>query len=145
MIVPRIKVVMRWLGVLPGSIAAAWGAWIAVNWGVRLSMQSAGIDSEWIFTRLGIEWVSNYAMGVALILGGAKIAPTHRKLTAYWLAAFGVLAAGAMLYANVLRSEGWGSLGSLALAAGSAVTAYRVSEGEVDVANLFSRPPAPRT
>lgn len=127
----QTKVVIRWVSFLPAAVLAAWATWLIVALLNKLTMGMQGIDPNSFLSRVYIEFISHAAMGAAFVYVGAKVAPIHHKIVAYALAAFGLVAAGFMLFTAVMVSNYWAVWGGLSLILGVGVTAYSVNVGDL--------------
>lgn len=125
--------VLRWVAVLPGALAAGWGAWLVVNIGNRLTFAMSGFDSDWFLARVFIEGVSNGAIGAAGVYAGAQIAPGARKVVVFGLAAGSMLAGGFLLFPAIVMRNWWAIYGVVALAFGAGLVAYSVYTGETSL------------
>ena len=129
----QFKIVVRWLAFLPAAFLAAWLAWLVVMLGNRLTMGMQGADPDSFLSHAFIEFISHASMGAAFVYTGAKVAPSYHKIVAYVLAAFGLVAAGFLLFPALMVTNYWAVWAAASLVFGVGGTAYSVSTGEVEL------------
>jgi hypothetical protein len=125
--------ILRWLGVLPAALAAAWLGWILVNVLGRFSLAYAGVEAESFLGKFYFNSAGHLVLGMAFVYAGAKMAPLHRKLVAYVFAALGLVGIGFMLFPSVAVGNGWAIWGSICAAIGVGAVVYAVHQGETDL------------
>ncbi len=81
--------IIRWLLLLPCSALGAWLAWILVNLFTFFSLAR-----ESGFSRLFFNTAGHTIMGFVFVFIGVMLAPSHRKKTAYVLAALAFIFSG---------------------------------------------------
>lgn len=122
--------VLRWIGVLPGAIAAAVAAYY-VSWIVlSLSLLWSGINPTGLHGRAILYAFSSMAIGGAFVASGWQhIAPYHKKGTAYALAALGLVTTGMGIAVVIMTEEFWVIWPLTWQAASAGFMAYAISEG----------------
>lgn len=117
---------VRWLAILPGALLLAWAAYILSIVAAAFANSRIGLDPDGFLLRVHKEMVSHLLMGAAFVVGGAYIAPLHRKNVAYTLAAIGFVLVGVSLFAALLQGDRWALFGALAMAVGLAIGVQHV-------------------
>lgn len=124
---------LRWIAVLPAAILAAWLAWILVNILGRLSLGYAGVEPDSFLGELYFNSTGHLAIGATFVYAAAKVAPLHRKVVAYVLAALGLVISGFLLFPAIMIGSGWAIWGGVCVAVGVGAVAYAVHQGETDI------------
>ena len=130
---PMWQIILRWLAFLPGAVAAAILANVALNLVNRLLMFLNGQNPDSILNKIWLDVVVNALVGVVFVYAGSKIAPSHRKPVSYVLAFITVLFAGASSFLAIRQHDWWALVGCVVTAAGAAYVAYAAATGELDL------------
>jgi len=126
-------VILRWVVFFPAALLAGWLAWFLIAFLNRVTMVLFGIQPDSFLPRVSTEFISHAVMGAIFVFVGAKVAPLHRKTTAYALAGLGMIASGFMLFAAIMVANYWGVWSSISLILGVGITAYSVSTCESEL------------
>ena len=113
----KVKIVLRWIAVLPGAIIGAYIAYFAFR-----IIQTIGlwvrIPPDSFFYKAFIEGGSHYVMGVCFVYSGVFIAPSLHKHVTFILTGLGLLFAGMFLLSALEVRDYWSILYSFCLAFG---------------------------
>lgn len=88
----KLILLLRWLGVLPLSILAAWLVWIITNAAFKAVNFFFGIDPEGFLSLLYLNTLTHAMMGGVLVFTAAKVAPKFKGQSAFVVAGLAVLA-----------------------------------------------------
>lgn len=77
--------------------------------------------------------MSNAIAGAVFVYVGARIAPGHRKVVTYILAAIAILIAGFLAYPAIVQENWLHVISVMGMASGAGLIAYKVSDGELDL------------
>lgn len=72
-------------------------------------------------------------MGAAFVYAGAWIAPRQKKIVAYALAGFALIAAGLMLYLALTASNYWSVWAAVSLVFGVGLITYSICSNELQL------------
>jgi len=125
-------IILRWIAVVPGAIAAYLIGYNLSKWTYRFSMYafvSSTGDGGW-FNKYGIEVLSTGIGAFCFVHFGSKIAPRFTKETCFWLMIIELVMGGGILFFNMMKSEWYLSVQVVALIIG-AIVAYKSYEDEV--------------
>jgi hypothetical protein len=122
---------LRWIGVLPCAALGAWAAWMAITFLNRVTFYWQGLDPESFLPHLYIEGVAHAVLGAAGVYVGAHIAPSHRDIAVFSIAALFVLFAGFALFPAMMSRNWWAVYGGIALAFGAGSVAWSVYPQEL--------------
>lgn len=120
---------LRWATVLPAAALGAWLVWIVSHLGNAF----AGFAPDDWRVQLLEDTAFPAVLGASFVYIGARVAPHHKKITAFCLGGLAILAAGALLFAATLASNWWGVAGAIFLALGSGAALFSIHTGELRV------------
>jgi hypothetical protein len=129
----KFKNVARWILLFPGSIIAAYIAWLIVTILNRITMLMAGIYPDSLLYLAYIEISGHLVMGSAFVYIGARIAPYRRKESSCCLAGLGLILVGAVVFIALLSHSYWHLLAHLSLASGLGVTAFAIATDKLKI------------
>lgn len=118
----RLKIVGRWIAVVPGAFGIAFLLYIFFRF--MWALAGAG---HWI-----IAIFSGGLLGFMAPLVAAFIAPNHKQNTGMAIAIIALLFAGGMLFNALRESDGSMAVEGLGMAIGAAIAAYKSARGELD-------------
>ena len=124
---------LRWLGAIPGAFIGALIAYtlvvILMTFSIRTSFGSSSIGYGDGFLR---EFLGYGVAGAVFIYSGVRIAPSHRIVVTYILAAITILFACYLAYPSIIQNN-WSHLFVvLALPCGAGLIVYKVIIGDFD-------------
>ncbi|MDF9392559.1 MULTISPECIES: hypothetical protein [Methylococcus] len=129
----KVYDVLRWFGLLPIAVLAAWLAWIAVNILGRFSLGSVGVTPDDFIGKLYFMTAGHAAIGIAFVYVGAKIAPVRRVIVAFILGGTGIVVSGFLLFPALMVRDWWAVWGGLFVAVGAGAVVWAVHVGEIDL------------
>ena len=123
--------IFRWIAFAPAAVVGAVLAWILLYWGNRLTFSMTGINPDAFLSLIFIEGMPYVALGALVVFIGARVAPGHKRVVIFVLAAVMLLFAGFILFAGIMARDGWAIYNAVATAVGAAAVAWFVYSGEV--------------
>ena len=125
--------ILRWIAFLPGAFLAAGVTWFLLFFLSPAVFLSVGRDANSFFSLVLRQLFSSAAMGAAFVYIGAKIAPFHKKMVVYVLAALCSILAVVSLPPAIMIGNYWETWGLICLIFGAGATAYNVGNGATDL------------
>src|SRR5204863_6621815 len=134
----RLRRVARWILAFPVAVGCAWAAWYESGFAYRFGMVWVGVDPTSFLSNPYFELISSVVMGAAFVYVGARIAPDYKRETTLVLAAIGLLAVGANIFASLSVGNYSALWPDLWLVVGMGLTVFSVFSGELDVGSSAS-------
>ncbi len=123
--------VLRWLAVLPASVAGGIVARLLI---VLLNRVTLGryADPDSFLSRLFIEFIGDVVLGSAAVYSGAFVAPRFKTEASVTLAALVLLSSGFLLFPAVLTQNYWAMFSIACISAGGGIAAYGIARGDIE-------------
>ena len=100
----KLKVIGRWIAVLPASFAGAYLLYVVFRFINSSFYTHFGFDVVW---NIGVECFSNMLMGGAFVYIDAAVAPSRHRVCSCVLFALICILAGAAIFANLIAGFQW--------------------------------------
>lgn len=123
--------ILRWVAVVPASIAAALVARFAFVLVHNITAAPYIAPDSWL-NRVFVEYMGGVVLGATGVYTAAYVAPTHRKAVVGVTAAVTLLLAGWLLFPAIVLQEYWSVMSLLCIALGAGVVAYATITDQIE-------------